>query len=151
MAQKSAAAAKPAKAPKTTKTTATKSKVTTPEPCTPFAIDVAVLTPDDKTRIVFGLSRQCEPKVLWTIHFVLQEIDGANVIERVNVDVVVGDDKIVKAEALATAQQGKPASDPQLESAKLDLLQTRIADRAAELPAGTTADPELESLLPRVL
>ena len=150
MAQKSAAATKTAKAKKTKITTAAETAAT-PDPCTPFAIDVAVLTPDNKTRILFGLSRRCDPTVVWTIHFVLQEIDGANVIERVKVDVVVGDDKIPKAEALATAQQGKPASDPQLEAAKLDLLQTRIADRSLELPTGTTSDEILEGLLPRVL
>ena len=105
-----------------------------------------MLTPDNKTKIVFGLSRQCEPKLVWTIHFVLLEIDGANITERVKVDVVVGDDKITRAEAVAAAQQGVPATDPQLEAAKLDLLQTRVTDRASELAPGTTTDAELESL-----
>ena len=151
MAQKSGSAASPARAKKTAKTTVAATAPAIPSPCTPFAIDVAVLTPDDRTKIIFGLSRQCEPVLVWRIHFVLQEIDGAVVTERVKVDVVVGDDKIPRAEAVAAAQQGIPATDPQLEAAKLDLLQTRVTDRASELAPGSTTDEELESLLPRVL
>jgi hypothetical protein len=139
MAQKSAAAVKSAKSGKAS------------APCTPIAIDVAVLTPDQKTKILLGLSRCCKPKIVWTIHFVLQEIDGDILKDRVKVDVTLGDDKMPKAEAVAARQKGKPATDPQLEAAKLDLLQTRIADRAAELPPGTTSDPVIESMLPRVL
>jgi len=149
MAQKSGAASKTAKIKKPDTTAAATPKA--PSPCTPFAIDVAVLTPDNQTKIVFGLSRQCEPKLVWTIHFVLQEINGATITDRVKVDVVVGDDKIPKAEAVAAKQAGKPATDPQLEATKLDLLQTRVADRGKELPPGTTSDPEIESLLSRVL
>lgn len=150
MAKKSAAPAKPTTSSTAAKASAKPAKKE-PAPCTPFAIDVAVLTPDDKTKIVFGLSRKCVPKVIWTIHFVLQEIDGSKVTDRVKVDVVVGDDKIPAAEDLAKKQEGKPPTDPQLNAAKLDLLQTRVADRAAELDKGTTSDPELEKLLPRVL
>ena|SRR5215813_12073892 len=116
-------------------------KVSEPRGCTPFFVEVAVLPSDDR-EIQFGLTKDCNP-VVWTIDFMLKESIGGVMKTRVKVHVRVGPDKVAKAEKLAKAQA--------LSAAKVNLLEGRIADRAAELPPGTTKDEELEKDLMRVL
>lgn len=116
-------------------------KLAKPKGCTPFFVEVAVL-PSDNREITFGLTKDCAP-VRWTIDFQLREKIGGELKTRVKVHVRVGPEKVAKAEKLAEKKELTPA--------KVDLLQGRVADRAAELPPGTTADPELEGLVARVL
>lgn len=109
--------------------------------CTPFFVEVAVM-PSDNREIHFGLTKDCNP-VRWTIDFLLREQIGGEMKTRVKVHVRVGPEKEANAEKLAQNKKLAPA--------KVNLLQGRVADRAAELPSGTTQDEELEGLLGRVL
>ncbi|MFN7929130.1 MAG: hypothetical protein U0Y68_14525, partial [Blastocatellia bacterium] len=109
--------------------------------CTPFFVEVAVM-PSDNREIHFGLTKACNP-VVWTIDFMLREEIGGEMKTRVKVHVRVGPEKVAKAEKLAETKNLTPT--------KVNLLQGRVADRAAELPSGTTNDEELEGLLTRVL
>src|SRR5262245_62145894 len=106
--------------------------------CTPFSVKVALLTPDDKKEIHFGLTKGCNPDdtAFWTIDFLLKELKGTEMKTRVEVHVAVGENKKPKAEELAESKKLAPS--------KVNLLQGRVADRASELPKGTTKDPELE-------
>jgi hypothetical protein len=116
-------------------------KTEKPKGCTPFFVEVAVL-PSANREITFGLTKDCAP-VRWTIDFQLREMIGGEMRTRVKVHIRVGPEKFTKAEKLAETKTLSPA--------KADLLEGRVADRAAELPPGTSADPELENLLVRVL
>ena len=113
--------------------------------CTPLSVSVAVLTPDDQRQINFGLTKGCNPdnSSFWIIDFILKVQKNGQFKTRVEVHVAVGEDKKPKAEKLAETKK--------LTQAKANLLQGRVADRAAELPPGTTRDPELEGLLTKVL
>src|SRR5215813_8849125 len=108
-------------------------KASKPRGCTPFFVEVAVL-PNDDREIQFGLTKDCNP-VVWTIDFLLKENIGGVMKTRVKVHVRIGPDKFAKAEKLANTKTLSPT--------KINLLEGRIADRAAELPPGTTKDEEL--------
>ena len=116
-------------------------------PCTPFSVQIAVLTPDDQHEIHFGLTRGCNPdnSQFWTIDFLLKEdkTGSGNMKTRVEIHVVIGKNQQDKAQALADTQQLTPQ--------KMALLQGRIADRAQELRPGTTQDPQLNRMLLRLL
>jgi hypothetical protein len=122
--------------------TSTKLKKTT---CTPFSVQIAVLTPDDKHEIHFGISKGCNPddSAFWTIDFLLKEDKAGTMKTRVEVHVVVGKNQQDKAQSLADAKELTPQ--------KLALLEGRVADRAQELPSGTTQDPQLSKMLLKVL
>jgi hypothetical protein len=55
----------------------------------------------------------------------------------------VGKNQQDKAQSLADAKELTPQ--------KLALLEGRVADRAQELPSGTTQDPQLSKMLLKVL
>jgi hypothetical protein len=118
-----------------------------PKPCTPFSVTVAVLTPDDKREVSFGLTHGCNPDGLsdfWLIDFILKQKKGDEMKTRVEVHVTVGENKKEKAAALAETKE--------LSLSKLNLLKNQIADRATELPKSEAArDPELQAMLLRVL
>jgi len=109
--------------------------------CTPLSIEVAVLTPDDKHQINFGLTKGCNPDdtVFWIIDFILKEQKGGNMVTRVEVHVHVGKDQQKDAEQLANKKE--------LSDAAIDLLNTLAADRAKQLAPGTTNDPKLNQLV----
>lgn len=115
--------------------------VTASDDCTSFFVEVAVM-PSDTREITFGLTKECNP-VVWKIDFLLREQIGGEMKTRVKVHVQVVPKKVTLAEKLAKSKKLSPA--------KVDLLQGRVADRAAELEQGTTKDEELEGLLQRVL
>lgn len=117
--------------------------------CKAFSVEVAVLTPDDKKEIHFGLTKGCNPdgSDFWTIDFLYKEDRGTGMKKRVEVHVTVGENKKPKAEALASAaQNNQPLPDTQT-----NLLLGKIKARSAQLPPGTVKDPELEKLLLKLL
>ena len=109
--------------------------------CRPISIEVAILTPDDKHQINFGLTKGCNPDdtVFWIIDFLLKEQKGDKMITRVEVHVHVGKDKEKDAEKLSKTKK--------LSDEAIDLLNTLAAERAKQLPAGTTNDPQLNKLV----
>lgn len=109
--------------------------------CTPVSIQVAVLTPDDKHQINFGLTKGCNPddSVFWIIDFILKEQKGDKLVTRVEVHVHVGKEKEKDAERLSKTKK--------LSDEAIDLLNTLAADRAKKLPPGTTNDPKLNQLV----
>jgi len=109
--------------------------------CTPVSVEVAVLTPDDRHQINFGLTKGCNPDdtVFWIIDFLLKEQKGGKMVTRVEVHVHVGRDKQQYAEKLAKTKK--------LSDEAIDLLNTLAAERAKKLPPGTTNDPELNKLV----
>jgi hypothetical protein len=109
--------------------------------CTPISIEVAVLTPDDKHQINFGLTKGCNPDdtVFWIIDFILKEDKAGKMVTRVEVHVHVGKDQQKDAEKLANTKE--------LSDAAIDLLNTLAAKRATQLPPGTTNDPKLNQLV----
>lgn len=113
--------------------------------CTPFSVQVAILTPDDEHEVHFGLTKGCNPDdtAFWTIDFLLKELSGGQMKTRIEVHVTVGKDLQPKAETLADKKKLTPE--------KVDLLNGPIADHAKELPAGTTNDPDLNSMLSGVI
>jgi hypothetical protein len=117
--------------------------------CKAFSVEVAVLTPDDKKEIHFGLTRGCntDGSDFWTIDFIYKDDRGSGMKKRVEVHVTVGENKKPKAAALAEAAK---AEEP-LPDSKVNLLLGRIKDRALQLPKNTTKDPDLERLLMRLI
>src|SRR5262245_43779725 len=109
--------------------------------CTPISIEVALLTPDDKHQINFGLTKGCNPDdtVFWIIDFLLKEQKGTTMVTRVEVHVHVGKDQVKDAEKLSSTKK--------LSDEAIDLLNTLAADRAKNLPPGTTDDPQLKQLV----
>lgn len=117
--------------------------------CKAFSVEVAILTPDDKKEINFGLTKGCNPDGtdFWTIDFIYKDDRGSGMKKRVEVHVTVGENKKPKAAALAEAAK---AEEP-LPDTKTNLLLGKIKARSLELPTGTKKDPELERLLLRLL
>jgi len=77
-------------------------------PCTPFSVDLEVITPDQLKKITFGLEKACNPNntETWTIHFELDEAAsaGATFNEVVKLDISV--DPQNNASAATTAANG---------------------------------------------
>ena len=121
--------------------------------CKPFSVSVLVNTNDEKREIIFGLTHGCnaDNTDFWTIDFTLKEKKGNEMKTRVEVHVVIGRDQEkekAKADALAADMKKKKKLDDE----RTDLLQTEVADRALQIPAGQAQnDPELKNLLVGVL
>lgn len=113
--------------------------------CTPFSVQVAVLTPDDKHQINFGLTKGCnsDNTEFWTIDFLLKEQKNGQMLTRVEVHVVVGKAQQANAASLAQSKNLTPE--------KVDLLNGPVADRALALPPGTTSDKKLNNMLSSVI
>ena len=109
--------------------------------CTPISVEVAVLTPDDKHQINFGLTKGCNPDdtVFWIVDFILKEQKGGQMKTRVEIHVHVGKDNSNDAAKLATTKQ--------LAEENIDLLNGPAAKRAMKLPPGTTNDTKLNNLV----
>jgi len=109
--------------------------------CTPISVAVAILTPDDKHEIHFGLTKGCNPDntAFWIVDFLLKELKGGQMKMRVEFHVHVGKDKEKDAKKLADSQTLSPEN--------VDLLTGPAADRAKKLPPGTTSDKRLSNMV----
>ena len=109
--------------------------------CTPISVQVAVLTPDDKHQINFGLTKGCNPDntVFWIVDFILKELKNGQMKTRIEIHVHVGQDSSGDAAKLAT---NKKLSDE-----NVDLLNGPAAKRAMKLPPGTTNDAKLNNMV----
>jgi hypothetical protein len=100
---------------------------------------------ENKKEVLFGLTKDCSEtgEPFWAIEFLFKEPSGAELKTRVKIHLRVDASRSEPARRLAEAKELSPA--------KISLLKGRIADRAAELPMGTTDDRELNRLLLRML
>jgi hypothetical protein len=109
--------------------------------CTPISVQVAVLTPDDKHQINFGLTKGCNPDntVFWIVDFILKELKNGQMKTRIEIHVHVGQDNAGDA--------GKLATNKKLSDENVDLLNGPAAKRAMKLPPGTTNDAKLNNMV----
>ena len=136
LAKKSPAKKAPAKAAPKTRAVSLAAKK--PAKCIPFSVTVAILTPDDRTQINFGLTKGCnaDNSAFWIIDFVLKEKNAAGVfVTRVEVHVHIGAQDQAAAEAVAKAKRLSPEG--------VDLLQTDVVDQARKNPNS----PAMKNLL----
>lgn len=79
--------------------------------CSPIAVDLEVITPDQTRKITFGLERDCnnDGTASWTMHFELDEASTPGSFnEVVKLDIEINQENHPKAEA--TAQNGLDAN-----------------------------------------
>jgi hypothetical protein len=105
----------------------------TPKKCVPFSVSLAVLAPDNKRQVSFGITKGCnaDDTAFWLLHFVLRDKVEGGFQDRVVLDVRVNAQNNPLAEKLAS--EG-------ITRAQLDFLQGPITSAAKKLPAGTTSD-----------
>ena len=122
--------------------------------CKAFSVSVLINTDDEKQQITFGLTHGCndaDKTDFWTIDFILKVKKGTELKTRVEVHVVIGKDE-AKDKAKADALAAEMKKTKKLDDERTDLLQSDVADRALEIPAGQAqTDPELTGLLRKVL
>jgi len=108
-------------------------------PCTPFSVNLAVLSPDDQTQVSFGISRHCPPSgPLYIIIFVLRTNESGGFQDRVKLEVTLGDTDNADAQAMV---------DRGLTMTQIEFLQGPITAQAQKLPPGTTSDNKTSKLL----
>jgi len=114
---------------------------TTKKGCTPISVEVAILTPDDKHEIHFGLTKGCnaDDTVFWVVDFLLKEAKNGQMKTRIEVHVHVGKDKTADAANLADSKE--------LSQENIDLLNGPAFKRAQKLPPGTPQDTKLNNLV----
>ena len=114
---------------------------TTTKGCTPISVEVAILTPDNKHEIHFGLTKGCNPDdtVFWIVDFLLKENQNGQMKTRIEVHVHVGTDK--------TDDAAKLADSKELSQENIDLLNGPAFKRAQKLPPGTPQDTKLNNLV----
>lgn len=107
--------------------------------CTAFSINLAILMPDNKRQISFGLTRGCldDDTPFYMINFVLRDKVDGGFQDRVKLEITVGDTLNPKAQALM---------DQGLSRTQLEFLQGPITTRAKNVPPGTTDDARLTKL-----
>ncbi|HKP38960.1 MAG TPA: hypothetical protein VJT71_19030 [Pyrinomonadaceae bacterium] len=115
--------------------------VTKTKGCTPISVEVAILTPDDKHEIHFGLTKGCNPddSVFWIVDFILKEDKNGQMKTRIEVHVHVGKDKTKDAASLADSKE--------LSQENIDLLNGPAFKRAKKLTPGTPQDTKLNNLV----
>jgi hypothetical protein len=112
--------------------------------CKPFSVNLAVLAPDNKRQISFGITKGCidDNTPFYLINFVLRDKVDGGFQDRVKLDVRIGDTNNPKAQALV--EQG-------LTMSQIEFLQGPITTRAKKLPTGTTDDAKLKDLTQKML
>lgn len=108
--------------------------------CTPFSIVLAVLAPDNKRQVSFGVTKGCinDDKAFYVLNFVLRDKIGDEFQDRVRLHVTVGDTDSDKAQRLI---------DHGLTMTQIDFLQGPLTSKTKSLPKGTTANAPSEKLL----
>jgi hypothetical protein len=100
-------------------------------------VTVAILTPDDKHEVHFGITKGCNPddSVFWTVDFLLKEDKGGVMKTRIEIHVHIAKEQEADAAKLSKSKKLSPEN--------VDLLNGPAADRAKALPVGTTGDKKL--------
>jgi hypothetical protein len=105
--------------------------------CKPFSVTLAVLAPDNKRQISFGITKGCisDDQAFYVLNFVLRDLVNGDFQDRVRLHVEVGDTDSDKAQRLI---------DRGLTMTQLNWLQGPVTSKTKNLPVGTTANPTAE-------
>lgn len=108
--------------------------------CKEFSITLAVLAPDNKRQISFGMARGCidDNTPFYVINFVLRDKTEDGFQDRVRLKVTIGPLDSDKAQKLM---------DAGLKDTQVEFLQGPITNAAKKLPPGTTQDDKTEKKL----
>lgn len=112
--------------------------------CKPFSITLAVLAPDNKRQISFGITKGCitDDEAFFVLNFVLRDLVNGEFQDRVRLHVEVGDTDSDKAQRLI---------DRGLTMTQLNWLQGPVTSKTKNLPAGTTANPAAEKTVGQIV
>ena len=112
--------------------------------CNPFSIVLAVLAPDNKRQISFGVTKGCinDDKAFYVINFVLRDRIGNEFQDRVRLHVTIGDTDNEKAQRLI---------DQGLTMTQLKFLTGPMTSKTKDLPTGTTSAPAAEKSLATIV
>lgn len=110
--------------------------------CKSLTVILAVLAPDNKRQISFGMSKICQDanNAVFIIEFVLRDLIQGEFQDRVRLHIDVGGDTKDKDAAQALIDRG-------LSMTQLQLLKGPITARTKNLAQGTETDAKAESML----
>jgi len=113
-------------------------------PCKPFSIVLAVLAPDNKRQVSFGVTKGCisDDQPFYVLNFVLRDKIGDEFQDRVRLHVTVGDTDNEKAQRLI---------DRGLTMTQIQFLQGPLTSKTKSLPSGTTSDPQAEKAVASIV
>lgn len=108
--------------------------------CKPFSIVLAVLAPDNKRQVSFGITKGCisDDEAFYVLNFVLRDKIGDEFQDRVRLHVTVGETDSDKAQRLI---------DHGMTMTQLQFLQGPVTTKTKNLPPGTTANAAAEKTL----
>lgn len=111
-------------------------------PCKSLTVILAVLAPDNKRQISFGMSKICQDanNAIYIIEFVLRDLIDGEFQDRVRLHIDVGADTKDQDSAQKLMDRG-------LSMTQLQLLKGPITARTKNLPKGTDSDQKAESMI----
>ena len=112
--------------------------------CKPFSVTLAVLAPDNKRQISFGITKGCisDDQAFYVLNFVLRDLVNGDFQDLVRLHVEVGDTDSDKAQRLI---------DRGLTMTQLSWLQGPVTNKTKTLAPGTTSDPNAEKTLSNIV
>src|ERR1043165_2401281 len=112
--------------------------------CKPFSVTLAVLAPDNKRQISFGITKGCisDDQAFFVLNFVLRDLVNGDFQDRVRLHVEVGDTDSDKAQRII---------DRGLTMTQLNWLQGPVTNKTKALPVGTTNNPAAEQTLSNIV
>jgi len=111
-------------------------------PCKSLTVALAVLAPDNKRQISFGMSKICQNAntAVYVIEFVLRDLVDDDFQDRVRLHIEVGADPKDQDAAQKLMDRG-------LTMTQLQMLKGPITARTKNLPPGTEKDQKSEDLI----
>lgn len=112
--------------------------------CKPFSITLAVLAPDNKRQISFGITKGCisDDKAFYVLNFVLRDLVQGEFQDRVRLHVEVGDTDSDKAQRII---------DRGLTMTQLNWLQGPVTSKTKSLAVGTTTNAPAEKTVAAIV
>ena len=110
--------------------------------CKSLTIALALLAPDNKRQVSFGMSKICQDAntAVYVIEFVLRDKIGDEFQDRVRLHVDVGGDTKDKDAAQALMDRG-------MSMTQLQFLKGPLTARTRNLPRGTEKDQKAEDMI----
>ena len=110
--------------------------------CKSLTVILAVLAPDNKRQISFGMSKICQDanNAVYIIEFVLRDLIDGEFQDRVRLHVDVGGD-------IKDQDSAQKLMDRGLNMTQLQMLKGPITARTKNLPTGTEKDAKSEAML----
>ena len=112
--------------------------------CKPFSITLAVLAPDNKRQISFGITKGCitDDQAFYVLNFVLRDLVNGEFQDRVRLHVEIGDTDSDKAQRMI---------DRGLTMTQLNWLQGPVTSKTRSLATGTTSNAGAEKTLSNIV